>query len=124
MNKIILDYIFRTSPNILFKRLSTASGLSEWFADDVSVKNEVYTFKWNGHVQSGMIKIDRKALIVKIIWIDDDKEYLEFRLEKSNMSKDLTLYITDFIDEDEDIDDLKNLWESSIDKLKTKLGIK
>ena len=42
--KISLEYIFKTSPGILFTRLSTASGLSEWFADDVNIKENLYTF--------------------------------------------------------------------------------
>ena len=42
--KLELEYIINTSPTILFNCLSTPSGLSEWFADDVNIKNDRYTF--------------------------------------------------------------------------------
>ena len=37
-----------SSPKILYNYLSNPSALGEWFADDMSVKDGVYTFKWEG----------------------------------------------------------------------------
>lgn len=123
MKKVTLDYIFRTSSNILFKRLSTPSGLSEWFADDVTIKDETFFFKWNGSERDATIKLDRKALCVKFEWNDKEDEFLEFNIEKSNMTKDLTLYVTDFVEDDEDKNDALELWDNIIGQLKTKLGV-
>ena len=44
--KIELEYLINCSPKVLFNRLSTASGLAEWFADDVSVNGKKFTFFW------------------------------------------------------------------------------
>ena len=44
--KIEIEYIINTSPIILFSCMSTPSGLSEWFANDVNIKDDMYTFFW------------------------------------------------------------------------------
>lgn len=123
MKQVTIDYIFSTSASILFKRLSTPSGLSEWFADDVNVKNDIYNFRWNKTEQPAKLKIDRKDLCVKINWLEDDKDFLKFNIEKSSMSKDITLYITDFVEDNEDLAEAFELWDSTITRLKRKLGV-
>lgn len=124
MQKVVIDYIFRTTPNILFKRLSTPSGLSEWFADDVMVNNGTYTFKWKDHSQSANYITDRKKLCIKFDWLDDDKEFLEFKIEESSISDDITLYITDFVEDDEDDEDAREFWDNIIKRFKRKIGLK
>lgn len=123
MKQVTIDYIFRTSSTILFKRLSTASGLSEWFADDVSVDKGIFTFRWKDTQQSARIIKDNKKLVVRFEWLEDEKEYLEFSIEKSDLSKDITLYITDFVEDDEDENDARDLWESTIQQFKRKMGL-
>ena len=124
MKEITVDYIFKTSTSLLFKRLSTASGLSEWFSEDVTVKNGVFNFKWDGNIQSAKIDVDKKTFTVKFDWLDEDKDFLEFRIEQSSISKELSLFITDFVENDEDEDDAYELWDNLIGRLKTKLGLK
>lgn len=124
MKQITVDYIFRTSPKILFKRLSTASGLNEWFADDVTIKKDVLTFKWQNDTQSAKRKIDSKKMTVRLDWLDENKEYLEFMIEESNMSSDISLFVTDFIEDDEDEDDAREFWDDTIKRFKRKLGLK
>ena len=41
-----LEIDFQASPQLLFQYLSTPSGLSEWFADDVNSRGEDFTFIW------------------------------------------------------------------------------
>ena len=124
MKKVTVDYILKTSASLLFKRLSTASGLSEWFSEDVTVKNGIFNFKWNNNIQSAKVVVDKKALTVKFVWLDVDKDFLEFRIEQSSISKELSLFITDFVEDDEDVDDAFELWDNLIGRLKTKLGLK
>ena len=59
--RIDLEYIIKTSPTILFNCLSTPSGLSEWFADDVNIKNDRYTFFWDGSEETAILKNVRKS---------------------------------------------------------------
>lgn len=123
MKQVTIDYIFRTSETLLFKRLSTASGLSEWFADDVNVDNGIFTFRWKDTQQSARIVIDNKKYVVRFEWLEAEKKYLEFLIEKSNLSKDITLYITDFVEDDEDESDARDLWENTIQQFKRKMGL-
>ncbi len=37
LNRIELEFSLNTPQHLLFNRLSTPSGLSEWFADNVNV---------------------------------------------------------------------------------------
>ena len=124
MKKVTIDYVFNVSTSLLFKRLSSASGLAEWFADDVTVKKGIYSIKWNKNIQQAKVTVDRKNLYVRFDWLDDDKEFFEFKIEKSNMSKDVSLFIVDFVEDDETEEDAYELWNSAIEKLKRKLGMK
>ena len=54
-----LEYPLNSSIKILYERLSTISGLSEWFADDVNINREgIYTFTWEGSSQEGQDERD------------------------------------------------------------------
>ena len=56
-----LEYPIHSSINILFERLSTISGLSEWFADDVNIDREgIYTFTWEGSSQQALLVSKKK----------------------------------------------------------------
>ena len=59
--KIELEYTLNTSPGILFNRLATPSGLSEWFADDVMVDGKIFTFIWKGSEQRA--EQNRKSVV-------------------------------------------------------------
>ena len=39
--KYSIEIPINSSVNVLYKRLSTPSGLAEWFADNVNLKNNV-----------------------------------------------------------------------------------
>jgi uncharacterized protein YndB with AHSA1/START domain len=49
--KFELEYTMNTSPKVLYNRLSTPSGLAEWFADDVNLQGNLFTFIWDGSEQ-------------------------------------------------------------------------
>jgi hypothetical protein len=52
---------------------------------------------------------------------DDEKSFFEFRIEVDEITKDVSLIVTDFADEDE-IDEAKMFWENQIDELKHTIG--
>ena len=43
-----LEFLFRASPAILYKFLTTPSCLIRWFCDEVDIQSGVYTFMWSG----------------------------------------------------------------------------
>jgi len=126
-NKIELEFTLNTSQNILFNRLSTPSGLSEWFADDVNLDGDTFTFIWdNSESQAQMVhKKDNKS--IRFRWIDDgipldEEAYFEFRISPDEITGGVALYVTEQL-VDNDIEDAISLWNCQIAELKRILGI-
>jgi hypothetical protein len=118
--KIELEYAINCSPKVLYNRLGTASGLSEWFADDVAVSGKKFTFVWDGVGQEAELAFRKENMVVRFNWIDEDT-YFEFKITKDELTGDVSLIITDFAEEDE-IEETRSLWDSQIASLKQVLG--
>lgn len=123
MIKIEIEYILNSSPRVLFNRLSTPSGLSEWFADDVTVKDNIYTFIWEGIEEKAELLAKKDLSFVKFKWLDSEFEeaYFEFKLYTHEITNQIALIITDFVLEDEREETIE-LWETQVNKLKYILG--
>jgi len=119
--KINLEYIINCSPRVLYNRLSTASGLTEWFADDVRVRGKKYTFVWEGSEQTAEMTLHKENKLVRFEWLEEEDTYFEFKITKDELTSDVSLLITDFTDEDEK-DETENLWSSQVNDLKHVLG--
>ena len=121
----ILEYSLNSSMNILFPRLSTPTGLGEWFAEDAALVDDVYTFRWSMQEQKAKVLGVKDMQSVRFQWIDpdlfDESEFFEFKVMKDDLTQDVVLIITDFTDED-DFDDLKELWDTQINMLKRVIG--
>ncbi|MBC91206.1 MAG: hypothetical protein CMC67_03580 [Flavobacteriaceae bacterium] len=120
-----LEIAFQSSPQLLFQYLSTPSGLSEWFADDVNSRGEIFTFFWDDGEETAKLLLKKNNEKVKFQWINDedssDNEFFEFKIEVDEITKDVSLIITDFSDDDE-LEESKMLWENSVATLKQVLG--
>jgi uncharacterized protein YndB with AHSA1/START domain len=123
MTKYDLEYVIRASQKVLFERLSTSSGLSEWFADNVNQKGNIFTFEWDGSEQKAEMLQKKDNQFVKFHWLDseDEDSYFEFRFEIDALTNDLSLIITDFAEEEE-VEENMELWDSQISELKHILG--
>lgn len=123
MLKIEIEYIINSSPKVLFKRLASPSGLSEWFADDVSVVNNIYTFIWDGIEEQAELIASKDLSFVRFKWLDSEFEeaYFEFKIITHELTNELSLIITDFVIENEK-DETIELWETQINNLKYILG--
>lgn len=123
MKKIETEYTVHSSPGVLFSRLSTASGLAEWFADDVKIdKDGLYHFSWGGEEEVAKLMGKKNLEYVKFHWMHlDEDTYLEFRLKTDPLTKDLALMVTFFAEEDE-VEEAKMLWDNQIDALLHILG--
>ena len=120
--KFELEFTVNCSPNVLYERLSSADGLSEWFADDVRINKGRFTFFWEGSGQEAKIVKETKGKLIQFHWMDEpDDTYFEFRIQIDPITKDLALIVTDFADEDE-VEEQKRLWESQVGGLKHLLG--
>ena len=120
-----LEIDFHASPQLLFQYLSTPSGLSEWFADDVNSRGEDFTFFWDDGEETAKLIQKKNNERVRFQWLNDeedaDKVYFEFRIQVDEITKDVSLIISDFSTEDE-LEESKMLWENSVSSLKQVLG--
>ena len=121
--KYELEYTLNTSPAILFNRLSTPEGLSEWFADNVNLKKGKYTFIWEGTEQEASVIQKKANKIVRFHWEDEEEDtFFEFRIHTDELTGDVALLITDFAEEGEKGDAI-DLWDSQISGLKHAIGL-
>lgn len=121
--KFQIEFPLKSSPGILYNYLSTPSGLSEWFADDVNIKNKkFYTFIWDGSEQTAEMTKNTSQKGVRFSWVDEpDDEYFEFEISQDELTGDVALVITDFAAEYE-IEESSQLWEAQVATLKTAIG--
>jgi uncharacterized protein YndB with AHSA1/START domain len=121
--KYELEYIIHTSTPILFEFLTTPSGLSEWFCDDVNIRDNVYSFQWDENLQNARLIKFIEESVVRYQWLDkNDNSYFEFRIERDDLTNDISLIVADFADTPEDKHSSTLLWNSQIDKLLSVLG--
>ena len=124
--KFEIEFPIHASPQLLYQYISTPSGLSEWFADNVNSRGELFTFIWDDSEERAKLLTKKNGERVKFKWLDngDDESssyYFEIRIQVDEITKDVSLMVTDFSEEDE-IDDTKMLWENQISSLKQVLG--
>jgi len=121
--KIELEFIVNASPRLIYNIISTNSGLAEWFCDDVNVKNEVYTFSWEGSQEDAKLLAKKKDEYIRFKWIasENDESFFELRIRIDDMTGELAVIVTDFAEPDE-VEDSKLLWNSLIDQMCQALG--
>jgi uncharacterized protein YndB with AHSA1/START domain len=120
-----LEFPLNSSPQLLYQYISTPSGLSEWFADNVNSRGEFFTFIWDGSEEKARLSSKKSDEKVKFRWIDEDNKdtdfYFELRILEDEITKDVSLMVTDYAME-EDLDEVKLLWQSQISDLKHVIG--
>jgi uncharacterized protein YndB with AHSA1/START domain len=117
-----LEYPVRSSPVILFEFLSGASALQEWFADKVDDRDGYYTFSWNGSEEKAEVLDRDENKLIRFRWVAGPKdEYFEFKIDKSEITNQTILIITDFA-EKKDIKDQTQLWEYQVKELFHRIG--
>jgi uncharacterized protein YndB with AHSA1/START domain len=122
--KFEIEYVIQSSPQLLYQYLSTPSGLSEWFADNVNSRGEIFNFMWDGSEEEAKLIKKKSDEFIKFCWADtEDDSFFEMRIIVDEITKDVSLFITDFAEEDE-IDEAKMLWTNQVSDLKQVLGSK
>jgi uncharacterized protein YndB with AHSA1/START domain len=120
-----LEFVIQASPQLLYQYMHTPSGLSEWFADNVNARTEKYSFFWDDSEEDALLIRKKANEFVRFRWLngeeDQDDFYFEIRIVVDEITKDVSIVVTDFADEDE-VEEAKMLWESQIGDLKQVLG--
>lgn len=122
--KLELEFPIRCSPPLLYNYISSASGLSEWFAYDVDHKSRTdFTFKFEDGVEekATLLKNIPNKLVRFKMSNNHDDEYLEMDIIVDELTEDVALKITEFCFEDEKRE-ITELWNSEIDVLRNATG--
>ncbi|WP_339864749.1 START-like domain-containing protein [uncultured Algoriphagus sp.] len=127
-NKFVADYQINASKKIVFNYLSTASGLEEWFADEVKInEDKTYIFNFDSEDHYARLASQRSNSHVKFEFYDpknpdeSDHSFIEFKLEENELTQTLFLKVIDYSDSYED-DELVAIWEGLIGRLKDIIG--
>ena len=120
--KYELEFPIHASPNMLYQYISSASNLSEWFADNVNSRGKIFSFFWDGVEEKAELISFKNNKYVRFKWLDnDDDSFFEINIVVDELTKDVSLVVFDFAEEDE-VEEGKMLWESQIADLKQVLG--
>ena len=120
-----IEFPINSSPQLLYQYISTPSGLSEWFADNVNSRGEFFTFIWNDSEEKARLCSKKSGEKVRFKWVDDHNKdtefYFELQILVDEITKDVSLTVIDFADLDE-VNEAKLLWENQISDLKHVIG--
>ncbi len=121
--RIDLEFPIHASPKFLYQYISTPDSMGEWFADNVNSRGKKYTFMWNDSEEVADRISQKNDVYIRFKWEEDDDEdsYFELRIEVDDLTKDVSLLVIDFADEDE-VEDSKMFWENQISELKHVIG--
>ena len=120
MEKVVLEYpLNSTSVPMIWNAIATAPGLESWFADSVTMNGKTFVFSWGKHESRTADMINcRQNTYVRFHWTDEEPgTYFEIRIHKNELTQRCMLEITDFAEPGAG-DDVKSLWDTSIDALR------
>ena len=123
--KFELEYLLKTSIRVLDNMIGSPSGLSEWFADNVTVRDDIYSFEWDGSIEEARLLQKKMNSKMKFRWLDDEENeddyYFEINFESDRMTSMVSLNIVDYAETGE-VESAKMLWEQQINDLKRIIG--
>lgn len=121
--KFEIEFPIHASPYIIYSFISTPAGLSEWFAENVNVRNDEYTFLWDGSQQTATLLSKKENTFMKFRWNDEpDFTFFEFRIVVDEITQDVAFWVTDFAEDEKSREASEMLWHSQIDALIHAMG--
>ncbi len=121
MNKLEqfnLEFGFKVSPKLLYTMITKPEGLARWFANSVTIQDDIYHFVWEDSEQNARMVESKDNEFVKFEWLDDfHKGYIfEMHIQHEEVSLEVALVISDYA-EPADIDYFQRLWSAQVKKL-------
>ena len=93
--KFEIEFVIQSSPQMLYQYLATPSGLSEWFADDVNSRGEMFSFIWDGSEEEAKMLKRKNDEFIKFAWEEsEDDSYFEMKIIVDEITKDVSLFIS------------------------------
>ncbi len=120
--KFTLEYEVKSSPKILYNFISEPNSLAQWFADDVSYRDQIYTFTWDNEDQKAKLLSVKENKLIKFKWLDDEPQcYFEMEVLQDELTNDVALSITDFATP-ETLNERRQIWDNQIQYLISVIG--
>ena len=126
--KFIGEYQINASRKMLFPYLRTATGLCQWFADDVNINNidKTLIFILDGDERIAVIDSIKNNRYVKFRFLNEDEkpkenDTLEFRLEINELTQSVFVRVEEYTDTD-DLEESYQIWENLLSQLKEIIG--
>ena len=123
--KFTTEFEFQASPRILFEYISTPVGLSQWFCDKASEgAGQQWNLIWDEASHPAHLTHNKPPKMVRFQFDSSDLEeqldpaYLQFEIEKSELTRAAFLKVTDY-SAMQNRQELQELWENLIGNLKT-----
>lgn len=122
--KFELEIPIHASPSMLYQYISSPSSLQEWFADKVNSRGKVFSFSWEGVEEKATLLVKKTNERIRWKWLESegDESYFEIRIEVDPLTKDVSLIVTDFAEDEVEVEESKQLWENQIDELRHTIG--
>ena len=129
-NKISIERELRSkSANIIWALMSTPEGLAKWIADEVKRDGDTLTFTWGNpwshhETRTASVIEWKNNEYIRLRWSEEEYRdtYLELRMEKSDITGDYILVITDYAP-DGDTATLEDIWDANMDTLHRSTGL-
>lgn len=114
----IMEFLFRASPTIIYKFLTTPDCLIRWFCDDCNIVDGRFTFEWDGEGEEATALEDIENELLRLEWdeFEGEEEYLEFKIGRSEVTGETILEITAFCDSDE-VEEEQQFWATQMQAL-------
>ena len=126
--KFVGEYQINASRKMLFPYLSTATGLCQWFADDVNINNidKTLIFIVDGDERIAKIDSIKNNRYVKFRFLNDDEkpkdnDTLEFRLEINELTQSVFVRVLEYTETD-DLEESYQIWDNLLSQLKEIIG--
>ena len=126
--KFVGEYPINASRKMLFPYLSTATGLCQWFADDVNINNidKTLIFIVDGEERIAVIDSINKNRYVKFRFLMDgekpkENDTLEFRLEVNDWTQEVFVRVEEYTESD-DLEESYQIWDNLLAQLKEIIG--
>ncbi|MEO9967759.1 MAG: START-like domain-containing protein [Reichenbachiella sp.] len=122
--KFVGEYEIRASKKMLYPYLSSASGLAQWFADDVNInEDKIFTIIWDGEENKAKMVSHRTNSQVKFEFIseEEDPNYVEFKIDMNELTQSVFIRVTDYSEMDDE-KELEELWDSLMSDLREIVG--
>ena len=122
--KIELEFPIHASPSMLYTYFATPAGLEEWFADKVNSRGKIFSFIWDDTEEKAELITKKTDDRIRWKWLEseNDESYFEIKIQVDSLTKDVSLIVTDFADDEDEVEESKQLWENQIDELKHTIG--